>query len=354
MKIQELIQQIESRRKAKKKLPTWFKTKNIYYPPKLNLEQTSSEITARYKASIISGKSLADITGGFGIDSFYFSEAFKTVHHFELNKCLSEITNYNFSVLGKENITCFSEDGVQQVLKNKYDVIYVDPSRRNDIKGKVFLLKDCEPNIPLHLNALLKNCNQLLIKTSPMLDLSIGLEELKFVSEIHIVAVNNDVKELLWLLSNDTSESITIKTINFNKGKAESFDFYWKQTSKPSYSLPKRYLYEPNAAIMKSGAFNLVSEKFKLNKLHQHTHLYTSDELVEFPGRKFQINQVIPYKKKEIKKSQIKKANISTRNFPETVSVLRKKLKINDGGKEYLFFITSETEEKIILVCTKV
>jgi len=352
--VQELIQQIESLRKAEKKLPTWFNTKNIYYPHKLNLEQTSSEITARYKASIVSGKSLADITGGFGVDSFYFSEIVTSVDHFELNKSLSEITNYNFSVLEKANITCYSEDGVQQVLNNKYDVIYADPSRRNNAKGKVFFLKDCEPNIPIYIDSLLKNCNQLLIKTSPMLDLSIGLEELKSVSEIHIVASNNEVKELLWLLSKKTSTSILIKTINFNKKTTEVFDFNWKQASYPSYSLPKRYLYEPNAAIMKSGAFDLVSEKFKLDKLHQHTHLYTSDELIDFPGRKFKINEVIPYKKKEIKKLKIIKANISIRNFPETVSVLRKKLKISDGGMDYLFFVTTNNNKKQILVCSKV
>jgi hypothetical protein len=353
--VQELIEQIESRKKAEKKLPTWFNSSNIYYPPKLNLEQTSSEKTAKYKASIINGNSIADITGGFGVDSFYFSEQFKSVHHFEINKSLSEIAKYNFKVFSKTNIECFSENRMLQMPKNKYDVIYIDPSRRHDSKGKVFFLRDCEPNLPDNLDEILKTCKQLLVKTSPMLDLSIGLKELKCVSEIHIVAVNNDVKELLWLINENHIEAPLIKTINITKVSNEKFEFYWNEKRISEYTIPKKYLYEPNAAIMKSGAFDIVSTKYKLNKLHQHAHLYTSNDLIDFPGRRFEIKEVIPFQKKEIKKSlKIKKANITTRNFPESVSTIRKKFKISDGGDDYLFFTTSENGQKIILVCSKV
>ena len=353
--IQELIQQIESRKKAEKKLPTWFKTSNIFYPPKVNLEQTSSEKTAKYKASIIEGKSIADITGGFGVDSFYFSDSFKTVHHFEINKSLSEIAAYNFNILGKSNIECFSENGMLQINKNKYDTIYIDPSRRHDSKGKVFLLRDCEPKLPDNLNAILVHTNKILVKTSPMLDLSIGLKELQFVSEIHIVAVKNEVKELLWLINKDYHGNPLIKTVNFYKNSDEMFEFRRNEKKAAAYSSPKQYLYEPNAAIMKSGAFDLVSAKYKINKLHQHTHLYTSIDLIDFPGRRFKINKVIPFHKKEIKKSlTINKANITIRNFPENVLKIRKKFKINDGGDVYLFFTTSENNNKIIIVCSKV
>jgi len=188
-----------------------------------------------------------------------------------------------------------------------------------------------------------------------MLDLSVGLDELQYVSEIHIIAVNNEVKELLWLINKNHSETPLIKTINITKNSNEKFEFYWNKKHIAEYTTPKKYLYEPNAAIMKSGAFDLVSEKYKLYKLHQHTHLYTSDKLIDFPGRRFDIKEVIPFQKKEIKKSLlIKKANITTRNFPETVSKIRKKLKISDGGDDYLFFTTSGNEQKIILVCSKV
>jgi hypothetical protein len=159
--IKELIQQIDAKKKSKNKLPTWYHSAQIYYPPKLNIEQCSSEITAKYKASIIDGDKIADITGGFGIDSYYFSQIAKEVHHFELNKCLSEITAHNFLVLKRNNIQCFAEDGLKNVLKEQYDVIYADPSRRHQDKGKVFFLKDCEPDIPFHLPVLLKNCKKL-------------------------------------------------------------------------------------------------------------------------------------------------------------------------------------------------
>ena len=152
--VQDLIQQIEGRRRIEKKLPTWAKTQNILYPAKLNLEQTSSEITAKYKASIVVGQTLADITGGFGVDSYFFAEKFPAVHHFETKKSLSELAAHNFKVFEKTNVVCFAKDGLDDVLKNDYDAIYADPSRRHESKGKVFFLNDCEPNIPQNIGTL--------------------------------------------------------------------------------------------------------------------------------------------------------------------------------------------------------
>ena len=324
---------MKAEKKTEKKLPTWFETENILFPPKLNLEQASSEITAKYKASLIQGENIADITGGFGVDSFFFSEKFSTVHHFETNEALSEIVEHNFEVFRKKNIHCFCKNGLEAILEKKYTVAYADPSRRHESKGKVFFLKDCEPNIPENISKILKNCDVFLLKTSPMLDISIGLNELKNVSEIHIVAIENDVKELLWLMKKEAAESIQIKTINFTKTKNEIFEFGWNETASPTYGHPKKYLYEPNAAILKSGAFDLVSEKFFVQKFHQNTHLYTADDLVDFPGRTFLIEKVIPYSKSEIRDAlTFKKANIATRNFLESVATLRKKWKIADGG----------------------
>ena len=336
-------------------MPTWYRTKSIYFPSKLNIEQTSSEVTAKYKASIVQGKDLADITGGFGVDCFFFSEKFKDIHHFELNNSLSNIAKHNFNTFHINNVTCFSEDGLIGLAKSFYDVIYVDPSRRHQSKGKVFFLNDCEPNIPENLELLFKHCNTILVKTSPMLDITVGLKELKYVSELHIVAVNNEVKELLWLLNINMEVIPKVKTINFSKNTNEEFDFVLNETSATSLALPSTYLYVPNAAIMKSGAFDLLSEKFKIDKLHKHTHLFTSTKLISFPGRRFKINQVIPYQKKEIKDFlKNKKANVATRNFPENVAFLNKKWKIKDGGTNYLFFTTLKNENKVVLDCTKV
>jgi len=351
----ELIEQIESLRKAKSKLPSWYAQPAILYPPKLNLEQTSSEVTAEYKSSIIKGDSLADITGGLGIDSFFFARHFDLVAHFELNSALSEIAAHNFRQLGVSNINCLASDGLKHVLSHSYSAIYADPSRRHVSKGKVFFLKDCEPNIPENLDAILNHCDVLLLKTSPMLDISAGLKELKNVAEIHIVAVNNEVKELLWLLNKKDISPTGIKTINITANSRFSFDFEWGSQADVKFSKPLTYLFEPNASIMKSGGMNHIVDIFSLLKLHEHTHLFTSNELIAFPGRRFQIAEVIAYSKINMREiSRLGKANISVRNFPLTVAELRKKWKLKDGGSSYLFFVTLNDNSKAVLVCKKI
>ncbi|PKP25549.1 MAG: SAM-dependent methyltransferase [Bacteroidetes bacterium HGW-Bacteroidetes-2] len=352
--IQELVEQMETKKKAEHKLPTWFQTKNIYYPSKISMEQTSSEITAAYKSKLVSGKTIADLTGGFGVDSYYFSKKINQVYHFEIDKKLSEIASHNFKAL-HTNIICENKNGIE-AIKNKYfDVIYLDPSRRNASKGKVFYLKDCEPNLVEKLNYLLERTDKLVIKTSPMLDLSVGFKELKKVNEIHIVSVNNEVKELLWIIEKNKETECVIKTINIKNTILEKFTINNKYIPTVTIALPKKYLYEPNAAIMKSGAFDAVSASFKVDKLENNSHLYTSDVLIDFPGRKFLIEKVTPYSKKEMKKTIANsKANITIRNFPESVEALRKKWNIVDGGNNYLFFTTLRQGKKVVLECTKI
>ena len=353
--VQELLQQIGGRRQIEKKLPHWYNTSQIIYPPKENLEQSSSEITAKYKAGLVRGETLADLTGGFGVDTYYFSENFSEVHHFETNEDLSEIAAHNFGVFGKANVKCFGKDGLAAIEKETYSVIYADPSRRHRQKGKVFLLKDCEPDIPSNLSAILNRGQILLLKTSPMLDISAGLQELSQVAEIHIVAVANEVKELLWLIKPEASSKPFIKTVNFSKEKIERFDFEWGATPPAQYTPPQKYLYDPNAAIMKSGAFDLISDRLNLGKLHKNTHLYTSEDLRDFPGRRFRIEETVPYSKAAMRRAlNIEKANITTRNFPESVINLRKKWKIKDGGDVYLFFVTDQEDRKQMYICSKV
>ncbi|MEI6866788.1 class I SAM-dependent methyltransferase [Flavicella sp.] len=354
---QELAQQIEGKQKAKKKLPLWFKTENIYYPKKLNLEQTSSESTALYKAKLIFGESIIDLTGGFGIDCTFFSEFFKEVHHCEMNSELSDIVTSNCQRLNIKNIITHKGDSLKVIknLNKKFDWIYIDPSRRNDIKGKVFLLNDCLPNVPNNLDAFFEYSDQILIKISPILDITSTINELKFVKEIHIIALENEVKELLFILEKGYADTIIINTINILKEKKQSFCFEYGSTQQGRYGLAENYLYEPNAAIMKSGGFQEVSSQLNLAKLHQHSHLYTSTELYkDFPGRIFKIDAVLNYDKKKIMKLlPDKKANITTRNFPETVAQIRKKTKIKDGGNIYLFFTTNIENNKKVLACSK-
>lgn len=352
-----LLNQIAAKSKAEQKLPTWYATKNIVYPTKLSIEQTSSEETASYKAEIVSGKNLIDLTGGFGVDSFYFSKKMESVVHCEMNAELSEIASHNFKLLHANNIECFAGDSseILEKLNRKFDWIYIDPSRRSDAKGKVFLLKDCLPNVPELQEFYFEYSDNLLIKTAPILDIAAGLTELTNVKAIHIIAIENEVKELLWEISKEHIGSTKIITLNTTKDKTEKLDFVLGENEGAFYGLPKKYLYEPNSSIMKSGFFETVSAVFQLDKLHPHSHLYTSDELLDFPGRVFQIEEVIKYGKAEMKQSlQNKKANITVRNFPETVENIRKKWKISDGGNLYCFFTTNMNNDKIVLLCNKI
>ena len=355
----ELAEQIIAKLKCKDKLPTWFGLESGLFPVKISIEQTSSEETAKYKASLISGKNIVDLTGGFGVDDFYFSRNFESIIHCELNPELSEITEHNFKELGVGNCTFFAGDGLVllQNSEEKFDWIYLDPSRRSDVKGKVFLLKDCLPNVPDNLELLFLKSNNVMMKTSPLVDISQGISELKGVKEIHVVAVKNEVKELLWILEKESSGDILIKTVNLIGEDKQEFEFALSSEGNqdPKYSLPLNYLYEPNSAILKSGAFNQVSVQLELFKLNKHSHLYTSQDLIPFPGRSFEIKEVIPFQKKVLKKRfGGSKANITIRNFPNKVDELRKDLNIKDGGDVYLFFTTNRTGEKVCLVCGKV
>lgn len=351
-----VMNQIITKKKAKDKLPTWFSTENIIYPEKISVEQTSSETTAKYKSSLVSGQKLIDCTGGFGIDDYYFSKQFKTIIHCELNSDLSQIVKHNFEVLKASNIEYYHGDSTEilEQLNQKFDCIYIDPSRRNDAKGKVFMLADCLPNVVDLQDFYYQFTNTILIKTAPILDLHSGLLELKNVSEIHIVAVDNEVKELLWKIEKNFDSSPIIIAVNLEKEKQTITKIESSKSYSARYSLPKKYLYEPNASLMKSGGFEAVSEFFTVGKLHQHSHLYTSDEVIDFPGRKFQIDVIVPFQKKEISQFiQGKKMNISTRNFPIKPEEIKKKYKIQDGGTVYAFFTTNLNNEKIILLCTK-
>lgn len=353
----EILNQIAAKTKAESKLPTWFKTPNILYPSKVSVEQTSSEITAKYKASLVSGESLIDLSGGFGVDDFYFSKKFKEVVHCEMQQELSEIVAHNFKALNAKNIQSKFGESTQilKELNQSWDCIYLDPSRRNDSKGKVFMLSDCSPNVGELLPLYLSYSKIILIKAAPILDISAALQELIYVKEIHLVAINNEMKEILFLIEKGFKDEPKVVCINFTKIEYQKVVFLRNSNASASYSLPKQYLYEPNSAIMKSGEFNQLSEQLDLPKLHQHSHLYTSENQIAFPGRVFRIEEVLDYNKVGISKvSSLRKANITTRNFPLTVEELRKKIKVKDGGNSYCFFTTNLNNDKIILICSKI
>lgn len=358
--VQELANQIIAKGKSAKKLPTWFHQENIYFPQKVSIEQTSSEITAAYKSELVKGSSLIDLSGGFGVDTYFFSEKMKKVTHCEIHQGLSKIVQHNFKQLNATNITFINEDGIEY-LKNSditYDYIYIDPSRRDATKNKVFLLKDCAPNVPETLDVLFSKSENIIIKTSPILDITSTINELSYTKEIHIVAVNNEVKELLFVLKKGFTGNIHIKTINLIKDKKQEFQFEIsnKQPLLREYTFPKKYLYEPNVAILKSGGFHEIPQIFDVQKLHEHTHLYTSDNLIgDFPGRKFQVEKIMPYNKKQLLKYlPEKKANITVRNYPKTVAQIRKETKIKDGGSIYIFFTKLKDDSKVLIINNKI
>ena len=281
----------------------------------------------------------------------------ENVIHCEIEEELSMLAQHNFEVLGIQNVQCELGDSSTYLEKtqSKLDWIYIDPSRRNDTKGKVFMLKDCLPNVPELLPFYFTKSDNILIKTAPILDISAGLLELSNVKCIHIVAVDNEVKELIWELSKSFSGVTTIKTVNITNNKREEFSFELNSNAQfPNYGFPKKYLYEPNSAIMKSGGFEEIGIQYHLEKLHQHSHLYTSEDKIDFPGRVFEIQEAFSYTKSEMKSFlENKKANITTRNFPDSVEEIRKKWKIKDGGNVYCFFTTDRNNHKIVLICNK-
>jgi uncharacterized protein/THUMP domain-containing protein len=353
----QVLNQISAKTKAQTKLPAWFQAKNIIYPSKISVEQTSSEKTAEYKSGLVNGKNLIDLTGGFGVDDLYFSKKIGKVFHCEIDLKLSEIVSHNFDRLNAGNIVCLHGDSttILSDTETKYDWIYIDPSRRNEAKGKVFMLKDCSPNVPGLLDLYFSKSDNILIKTAPLLDITAGISELRNIRKIHVVALDNEVRELLWELSANYDGEIEIRTVNLTKNGKQEFNFNLGDDYFASVDLPKKYLYEPNSAIMKSGGFDAIAEKYDLTKLHKHSHLYTSEEIKVFPGRIFEILETVSYDKSTIKKRiEGRQFNIAIRNFPETAEIIRKKWKIKDGGERYCFFTTDADNHKIVLICAKI
>lgn len=352
----ELANQITAKKKSENKLPTWFNKEGIYYPQSLSIEQTSSEITAKYKSKLVKEKSLIDITGGFGVDSFYFAKRAAQVIHYEINAELSEIAAHNASVLGIKNIEFKPADGIEflKISSDKFDTIYVDPARRAE-KGKVFMLKDCTPDVVSHLGILLSKTERIIIKTAPLLDISAGLLELKHVSEIHIISIKNECKELLWIIDKQFTGEVKIVAVSLNQTEKE-FSFR-KAESKADIVFaqsinPGTYLYEPDTALLKTGAFNLIGQKYNLSKLHPQTQLYTSEIInEEFPGRIFEIKEILSTS--DLKRQKQLNGNIIVRNYPAKPEELVKKYKIKSHQGDFLIF-TKNAEEKNIVISAKI
>lgn len=355
------LEQIAGYQKARRKLPQWSGVDGMLFPPSLSMEQCSSEQTALYKVSLLASRSgsFADLTGGFGVDFSYLAARFAKATYIERNPKLCAIARHNFALLGLTHAEVVCGDSVE-CLRNlaPVDVIYLDPARRDANGGRTFAIADCTPDAVALLPLLLEKAETVMIKLSPMLDWHKAVADFRgHVAEVHIVAVDNECKELLLILRRDTTDNPKVVCVNNGSVFSPTPYIYIIRCSAPSvdFSQLHGFLLVPNAAIMKAGCFAQVAEAFSVAQISDNSHLFVADAPVEgFPGSTYRIDTVTTMNKKELKATigGIKKANIAVRNFPLTVAELRKRLKINDGGNIFIFATTLCDGSHVLIVCS--
>ena len=361
------LDQIEGRQTALTKIPSYSKKNGILYPHHLSMEQCSSELTALYKAHVVEINSssserntFTDLTAGFGVDFSFIAPLFKKATYVEQQEYLCELARNNFPLLNLSHAQILNANCLNYLEQmNPVDWIFLDPARRDKHGSKVVSIADCEPNVEALEPLLLQKGEKILVKLSPMLDITLALHTLKHIHEVHVVAVNNECKELLFILKQGTisTDEIKISAINLPKND-QIFTSTPSEEEKAIVDYATRveeYLYEPHTALIKAGAFKSLGARYGLKKLHPNSHLYTSSEWIkDFPGRIFSVQHTYGFSKKELKNLQeIKRANITVRNFPSSVAELRKRLKLSDGGEQYIFGTTLKPSEKILIHCKK-
>lgn len=352
-----VVNQIIGRTKAKEKLPTYYNTKNIVFPPAVNIEQCSSETTAQFKIDRLKKwlptfGTAFDLTGGLGVDTYYLSTLFQSVDYVDPCQELLAIAQHNHHALKAENILYhqnIAEKFIQRV--DQSDLIFIDPSRR--IKGqKIFRLHDCVPDITTLQEVIFDKSNYLLVKASPLLDLHVGIEELKFVKTIVVLSLQNECKEVLFFCEKDYDGEPYIEAVNILKNGVDEFSFSLYEETKTTarFGPVQRYLYEPNAAILKAGAFKIITDRFAVEKLDANTHLYSSEKLIaDFPGRVFQVEGIVkPDKKEWLPYFPEGQANIIRRNYPLTVEQIKKKTGLAEGGVKYLIAFTGQEGKRMV------
>jgi predicted O-methyltransferase YrrM len=361
--VPELVRQIQARQKARVKLPTWADNQELIFPPALSVEQASSERTATYKAALVAGATrLADLTGGFGADAAHFAAVVEQVDYVERDAHLAAVVTYNLGQLGIPNITTHTADATTFLRANNqpFDWLFLDPARRDQRGGKIVRLADCEPDVPKLLPLLLRHAPRILLKTSPMLDIELALLELKHVRRLWVIAVDNEVKEVLYELGAEPAVDPERLAVNLHRdGSQHEFRLNRAREARavPRYAEAQQYLYEPNAAILKAGAFKSIGTAFELLKLHQHSHLYTNQELrPDFPGRIFRIlaTEKADGPTLKLHLGPEGRAHVTTRNFPESVATFRQRTGIREGGDIYLFATTDLRGRLVVLVCEKI
>lgn len=352
------IRQIAGRQTARRKLPSWAALDGILYPPHLNMEQCSSEQTARYKARICSShpssKPLVDLTGGFGVDFAFMSEAFDEATYVERNSELFAISSANMKILAPK-AKCLNEDGLEVLHRlDHVSMIFMDPARRDNHGARTYGINDCTPNVLEIKDELLQKADVVMLKLSPMLDWHKAISDLgeQYIKEVHIVSVQNECKELLIVMQQQPAEPPIVYCVNDDS----IFSYHPSSISSNhiSHHSSLIYLYEPNASIMKAGCFAEIEQAFEVSQLAPNSHLFASDQAIaDFPGRKFRVTAVTSMNKQELKQAlkDIRQANIAVRNFPMSVADLRKRLKLSEGGNDYIFATTLTEGKKVLIIC---
>lgn len=355
-----VMTQISGWQRCRVKIPSWSNIDGLRFPVQLSMEQCSSEQTAMLKAELIKGDTFVDLTGGFGVDCAFISKSFIQSTYVEQNDELAAIVAHNYSLLGLTSITTNIADGVSYLKDMQaVSVIYLDPARRDNFGRKMVSISDCMPNVSEIRELLFSKADDVWIKYSPMLDISLALKELESVVELYIISVDNECKELLFHLKQHVECEPSIFCINFQKGVRSELRFLYKEEANEPLQIAttlEKYLYEPNSSLLKSGCFKRLSTLYGVKKLDINSHLYTSEKLLEdFPGRVFQVEQSSTMNKKLLKSflKGLDKANITLRNFPLSVEALRKSLKIKDGGDIYLFGTTINGTHTLVK-CSKI
>ncbi|GHT62116.1 hypothetical protein AGMMS50239_14570 [Bacteroidia bacterium] len=351
------LTQIESRRLAATKIPAWEQRDDLIFPPRLALEQCSSEDTARYKATLLSGNTFTDLTGGFGVDFAFIAPNFQKSFYVERQKDLCEIAQHNWKALNLDSATVENLDCVEYLKKMPpVDVIFIDPARRSAAGKKTVAIENAEPNLLEIQDLLLEKASTVLVKLSPMLDITQSLNKLKQVADVHVVGVSNECKELLFLLKRQQTQEPQIHCVNLSTKSGNvkiSFRYSEEKACSIEYtSEMEEYLYEPNVTLLKAGLFKSPTQMYPVQKLHPDSHLYTSQELIrDFPGRIFKVDRFSSLNKKELKSflKGISHANLTVRNFPAGAEELKKKLRIADGGDIFLFATTLADGKRILV-----
>lgn len=351
------VQQIQARQKAKSKLPTWVANLGIVFPASLSLEQASSEETAKFKSKLGHGQVMIDLTGGFGVDTFFLSKHFEQAIYCERNGDLADTVRHNFNLMVPGKLEVVTGDSLEFFAKSNrvFDLTYVDPARRGEGNQKLYKLADCEPDVVGHWSLLRSKSKSILIKSSPMLDIKQAISEIPDIQQIWVVSVKNEVKEVLLFWERDASKvDRVIRAVDLHANEATEFSFTFEEeeTSESIFGLVGKFLVEPNAAILKAGAFRSFGKRFGLKKLHPNSHLYTCDDFKgEMPGRVFEIKEEIKDPKKQLKLLfPDGKVNVITRNYALSADELKKKYRLSDGGDSFLIG-TRDRDGFCLLIC---